>query len=258
MKTSILNPMPWLAACVVTLAATVPSRALTTAEATGLLYMKQEEKMARDVYQALGARWEHAAFARIAVSEQRHMDALDRLITGYGLTDDTPAEAGKFSLPELQKLYDDLVAQGSASLIEALKVGVVIEETDIADLKEAMAASKEAPILRVYGNLLRGSTQHLKAFTALLASGDPTAAVGAGRAECARNGACGAGAGAGAGAGRGQGACDRICDGSQAGCVGDGSCPMGSSAPGQGGGRGRGATAGQGAGKSSGSAGGRR
>ena len=100
--------------------------ALTSVEADSILFMKQEEKVARDVYQVLYAKWRHVTFANIAVSEQRHMNALDNLIARYRLTDTSPAEVGKFSIPELPALYDQLVALGSQSLKDALAVGVLI------------------------------------------------------------------------------------------------------------------------------------
>jgi len=142
--------------------------ALTTAEASSILFMKQEEKLARDVYQALYAKWGHVTFANIAVSEQRHMDAVDGLIARYRLTDTTPKEAGKFTYPELQALYDQLVALGSTSLENALAVGVLIEQTDIEDLQAALKTIRERPIRNVFGNLLNGSYNHLAAFTAAL------------------------------------------------------------------------------------------
>lgn len=142
--------------------------ALTTTEASSILFMKQEEKLARDVYQALYAKWGHVTFANIAVSEQRHMDAVDGLIARYRLTDTTPKEAGKFTYPELQALYDQLVALGSTSLENALAVGVLIEQTDIEDLQAALKTTRERPIRNVFSNLLNGSYNHLAAFTAAL------------------------------------------------------------------------------------------
>ncbi len=142
--------------------------ALTADEVDSILFMKQEEKVARDVYQVLYQQWGHVTFGNIAVSEQRHMNAVDNLIARYRLVDTTPAEAGKFSIPELQALYDQLVALGSKSLKDALAVGVLIEETDIADLKEALKTTRERPIRNVFSNLVNGSYNHLAAFTRAL------------------------------------------------------------------------------------------
>jgi len=138
--------------------------ALTTKEADAILFMKQEEKMARDVYRALHKKWGVVIFSNIASSEQRHMDALDRLITRYRLIDNTPRAAGKFTYPELQKLHNQLVIDGEASLQDALKVGVMIEKTDIKDLRDALVKTRDQRVRKVFANLLRGSRQHLAAF----------------------------------------------------------------------------------------------
>lgn len=139
--------------------------ALTANEASAILFMKQEEKLARDVYIALHAKWGAVVFKNIAASEQQHMNAVDGLIVRYGLEDNTPANPGEFTYPELQELYDALVANGETSLKDALEVGVTIEEVDIEDLRAALSATREKPIKNVFGNLLNGSLNHLAAFT---------------------------------------------------------------------------------------------
>jgi hypothetical protein len=142
--------------------------AITPTDAANILFIKQEEKLARDVYQAMYSKWGHTTFKNIAVSEQQHMDAMDGLIARYGLTDTTPAEQGKFTYPELQALYDELIASGSQTLEQALQAGVLIELTDIADIQEALDATKELPIRRVLTNLQNASRNHLSAFNTAL------------------------------------------------------------------------------------------
>lgn len=139
--------------------------ALTANEASAILFMKQEEKLARDVYNVLHAQWGAVVFKNIAASEQQHMNAVDGLIVRYRLKDTTPAKPGEFTYPELQDLYDTLVADGGVSLKGALEVGVLIEEVDIVDLRAALAATLEKPLKNVFGNLLNGSLNHLAAFT---------------------------------------------------------------------------------------------
>jgi hypothetical protein len=105
------------------------------------------------------------------LSEQTHMDAIKGLLEKYGIPD--PAEGkgqGEFASTELLELYNALVARGSRSLVEAYQVGILIEETDIRDLLEAMARSSHVDIKTVYSNLLRGSQNHLKAFSSHLGS----------------------------------------------------------------------------------------
>jgi len=139
--------------------------ALTANEASAILFMKQEEKLARDAYNALHAQWGAVVFKNIAASEQQHMNAVDGLIVRYRLKDNTPAKPGEFTYPELQELYDTLVADGGISLKDALEVGVTIEEVDIEDLRAALASTREKPLKNVFGNLLNGSLNHLAAFT---------------------------------------------------------------------------------------------
>lgn len=137
---------------------------LNTKEADYLLYIREEEKLALDIYQALYSKWQVRIFSNIAASEQRHFDAVGTLIDRYGLPDPANLTAGVFTNADLQKLYDDLLAKGNLSLLDALQVGVAIEETDIDDLKAAIAITANRDVLTVYGNLLNGSLNHLSAF----------------------------------------------------------------------------------------------
>jgi len=138
---------------------------LTDAEVTSLMEMREEEKFAREVYLAMNAKYNYRTFANIVKSENAHTSAVLYLIKGFGLTDPSPVAATEFSNPLFTDLYAQLTAKGSASLVEALKVGAFIEEYDIADLQRHLAETENATVAKVYGNLLRGSKFHLKAFT---------------------------------------------------------------------------------------------
>lgn len=154
---------------------------LTQVEEDGLLFLREEEKLARDVYTALYETSGLQLFNNISQSEQRHMDSALTLITTYGLVDPAAGNAaGVFTNSDLQSLYDQLVAQGSVSQLAALQVGVLIEETDIADLETAISNTTKPDILRTYGNLLKGSQNHLSAFTNNLAAlgGEPNPGQG--------------------------------------------------------------------------------
>ncbi|MBC8472645.1 MAG: DUF2202 domain-containing protein [Planctomycetes bacterium] len=138
---------------------------LTEAEEQHILYMREEEKLARDVYLTLYELWDAEIFANISESEQRHMDAIKNLITRYGLGDPVVDDAvGIFTNQDFETLYDELVADGSVSLEEALKVGVRIEELDIADLELVLQDTSMRTVKRVFQNLLNGSYNHLSAF----------------------------------------------------------------------------------------------
>jgi hypothetical protein len=147
----------------------VQAQGLTDAEINSLTYIREEEKLARDVYLFLGEMWGSRIFTNIAASEQTHMDAIQKLLVKYGI-DDPALGQGEFANVELQKMYDSLIEQGSVSLSAAFEVGVVIEETDIADLNEAIVVSEaHKDIVKVYNNLLEGSLRHLDAFNSNLA-----------------------------------------------------------------------------------------
>lgn len=144
---------------------TYQTEILMDEEVSDLIWMREEEKLARDVYLTLYEMWNLNIFNNIASSEQQHTDAVKNLLVAYDLpdivTDDT---VGIFANSELQKLYDELVAKGSQSLADALLVGGLIEELDILDLQEAIANTEREDILEVYNNLLKGSYNHLQAF----------------------------------------------------------------------------------------------
>lgn len=145
---------------------------LTEAEVTSLMLMREEEKFAREVYLSMFAIYNHRTFSNIAKSENAHTSAVLYLIKGFGLTDPSPVGAKEFSNPLFTDLYAQLTAKGAISLVEALKVGAFIEEYDIADLQRHLEETENATVAKVYGNLLRGSKFHLKAFTnALKAQG---------------------------------------------------------------------------------------
>ena len=176
--TGIVWAQPTSAAAVDSTAATVvvappappaPTGPLSADEIAGLVFMREEEKVARDVYLTLYETWDSQVFSNIARSEQSHMDAVKTLLDRYGIADPAAGnDIGEFSDPDLQALYDDLAAQGQESLTEALKVGALIEEVDIADLIEELAAVEHSDIQRVYGQLLRGSENHLRAYVSNL------------------------------------------------------------------------------------------
>ncbi len=146
----------------------LPKQELSEDETAGILYMREEEKLARDVYAAMYDKWGFRIFENIAKSEQVHMDAVKALIEKYGLEDPAKDGYGTFTNPELQKLYDELVRLGNKSEAEALKVGAMIEEIDILDLKERLSQTDNEDIKLVYENLMRGSENHLRAFVSNL------------------------------------------------------------------------------------------
>jgi hypothetical protein len=161
-------------------AARTSQSSLSQVEQTDLLFMREEEKVARDVYLKLYESWRLAVFSNIASAEQSHMDALLKLLRTYRLPDPAAGNAiGEFTNPALQSLYDTLLEKGQLSALDALQVGGIIEETDMRDLAGAIDRSDNVDIDTTYESLLCGSRNHLRAFAHNLESmtGQPYAAL---------------------------------------------------------------------------------
>ncbi len=138
---------------------------LSADEIAGLQYMVEEEKLAHDVYMTLGDVWGVPIFTTIAGSEATHQQAVRQLLNRYAIADPSAATPlGVFANPTLQALYDELVSEGSVSLTAALRVGALIEEVDILDLKANLATSTHQEITILYERLLNGSSNHLRAY----------------------------------------------------------------------------------------------
>lgn len=148
----------------VPLAAATSLTELSEAEIATLKWMREEEKLARDVYIELNAFWPAQIFVNIAESEQRHFDALGEKLELYGIEDPATDQIGVFTDPALQALHDELLALGVVSRVAALEVGVTIEETDMIDLQAAIDGTTSVPLRVTYENLLKGSEHHLASF----------------------------------------------------------------------------------------------
>jgi len=135
----------------------------------GLQLMREEEKLAHDVYLALYEKWQVPVFTNIANAESRHYDAVGYLLETYGVEDTAYEKEGKFKNEDMANLYTELVEKGSSSLESAFEVGALIEELDIQDLQEQLGAGNDDLVTTVFGNLERASEMHLRAFTNQLA-----------------------------------------------------------------------------------------
>lgn len=148
----------------------LPLGEISAAEEAGLYFMREEEKLAHDVYSKLYDQEGQKVFDNIANSESTHTEAVKSLIDRYQLTDPVGSnDEGVFSDPVLQGLYDALIAQGSSSLVDALLVGAAIEEIDIIDIESRkLEIVDNEDIVLVYDNLVKGSRNHLRAFVSNL------------------------------------------------------------------------------------------
>ena len=149
---------------IIPLAANQASNASQTA--TDLAFILEEEKLAHDVYQAMYKLWGARVFGNITNSEATHQSMVLAVMQSRNLPDPRQTEAGRFTNVDLQKLYDQLIAQGSQGAAEAYAVGVLIEETDIADITKILSRldAKDTDVKDVLENLMNGSENHLRAF----------------------------------------------------------------------------------------------
>ena len=215
-----------------------PTSVVATATATdpalakGLAFTREEERMARDLYQALADHYDGALpFSRIVNSEQRHFDAVGTMLKRYSVTDPAAGkQAGSYADPTIQKLYDGWLAEGKTSLAAAYGVGVELEKRDIADLEKAIAATSAADVKQLYTNLQRASEHHLAAFEAAVDGRTMGTGAGPGSGTGMNGqGQMGRGNGNGNGNGNGQGRMGSGLErGPGAGTAGD--CPLEDSA----------------------------
>lgn len=138
---------------------------LSYEETATLSFMREEEKLARDVYRTLFDVWENPVFSNISSSEQTHMNALEGRLNFYQVPDPVVDDyTGAFTNTDLAGLYLTLTENGQVSLLDALMVGALIEELDMRDLQHAIDESTHADLDSVYEELMRGSRNHLRAF----------------------------------------------------------------------------------------------
>jgi hypothetical protein len=143
--------------------AAAPAKDSESDTAAQLAYLIEEEKLAHDVYLVLGETWGMKIFTNISASESAHQDAVASLLVAYGIPDPRQDTVGDFTDADLQTLYDSLIAQGTQSRAAAIDVGIAIEETDIADLTDALDTAP-SDVAKVLERLLAGSQNHLEAF----------------------------------------------------------------------------------------------
>jgi hypothetical protein len=148
---------------------TMKKQPVSVSEVEDLVHMREEEKLARDVYLTLYNKWKMPVFKNISKAESWHMHMIKLMLDKYNLQDPVTDESvGVFKSKKLQSLYFKLVKQGSKSLPDALKVGATIEDLDIYDLQKALKQTDNGDIKLVYANLEKGSRNHMRAFVGIL------------------------------------------------------------------------------------------
>ncbi len=142
-----------------------------SAGGSDLLRMREEEKLARDVYTSLAKTSKLSIFQNISRAESQHMQSIERLIRSGGANAGNLNDApGVFVFPEYQQLYTTLIASGTRSPLDALMVGARIEEMDIADLRQVLTQTTDPQVRQVLERLMQGSQNHLRAFATQIAS----------------------------------------------------------------------------------------
>jgi hypothetical protein len=132
-----------------------------------LRYIREEVKLARDLYSALSDIWGLEVFDNTAKSKQSLMNAVSYLLKPYGF-DDPVDNTGKFVDSDLQELYSYLIDQGKVSINNAIDVTILIEQTVIADLNGVFFQTNEKDIRKVVNLLMEGSKDHLHALNRYL------------------------------------------------------------------------------------------
>ena len=147
----------------------LPKQAINAAERADLIAMRQEEKLARDVYRVLYQVHKTPAFANIAQSEQSHMDLVKFVLDRYSIPDPIKSDqVGVYRDPVFRGLFEALVLFGAQSQAHAELVGAFIEDLDIFDLDAALARSDNRDLDTLWQNLQLGSRNHLRAYYKLL------------------------------------------------------------------------------------------
>lgn len=143
---------------------------VTEALTEDLQFLREEEKLARDVYTTLYGKWHLIQHNNISRSEQTHTTRVAATLTSLGLEDPVQDDSvGVFVNPEFGKLYTDLVATGQQGETQSLEVGATIEDLDIRDIEQMKGRTDDAGVLAMYGSLQCGSRNHLRAYTSQLA-----------------------------------------------------------------------------------------
>jgi hypothetical protein len=142
---------------------------LSDGDKNGLLLMRDEEKMAFDVYSFLDEKWDHQVFKNIKQSEARHGEFVKSQLEKYDIKDPYIEIAGKYVNADIQKLYQELISRGSNSIKDAFTVGAIIEDRDIYDLDKLLSGTKNDDLHEMYQTLIRGSRNHMRAFSRQLA-----------------------------------------------------------------------------------------
>lgn len=151
----------------------ITNQILTESDSEALLFMLEEEKLARDTYMYLNDLWSINLFANIKNSEQSHMNAIENLLVKYNVAY-TILPIGEFGNQDLQGFYDQFVIDGAVSSANALQIGGTIEDLDIIDLQDNIDATLNTDLITIFKRLQCGSRNHLRSFVSAIESNGNT------------------------------------------------------------------------------------
>ena len=141
--------------------------AISITDQEALLFMLEEEKLARDTYIYLDELWGINQFANIQISEQSHLNTVANLLDAFDINYTIKPE-GEFTNQEIQNLYDEFITDGTLSITQALEVGATIEDLDIVDLQDYINITSNTALISVFESLQCGSRNHLRSFVSAL------------------------------------------------------------------------------------------
>ena len=141
----------------------IANQIITESDKEALIFMLEEEKLARDTYTHLDSLWSGNQFANIKNSEQNHMNAVENLLIKYNI-DYKILPADGFANQDLKNLYNQFLIDGAVSRANAMQIGATIEDLDIVDLQRNIDATTNSDIISVFEMLQCGSRNHLRSF----------------------------------------------------------------------------------------------
>jgi len=142
-------------------------QSLDTYMAWQLMYLHDQEKLARDINRTFYYTWGKPIFASIAESEQRHMNVLRAILDYYYLSALVETdEVGVFGAHHHTEAFTDLVNQGEVSLTEAYRAVGYLEEWDIREIRGSIEFTQDQALIDTFSNLLAGARNHLRVFAA--------------------------------------------------------------------------------------------
>lgn len=133
------------------------------ADKSDLIRLYEDEILAQDLYIELGKIYpDIRPLQNIPQSEARHRQVMAGILEKEGIALPKPPEGRKFVTKGLDEIYRDWLEEGRKSEADACRVGVRLEDHDIAELRAA--AKNFAAHAEALAGLEAASNNHLRAF----------------------------------------------------------------------------------------------